>query len=118
MPCSVPTYHGHTESYNNETTQIFSLFNPSYSDSNGANGDKDQNDKAIFFMYQSTDEIHFTRQRVMTGHNFVSAVGGGLGLFLGFSFYQVMAAAIKSVQARQKKKKDVAEDKPVSTFVP
>ena len=51
-------------------------------------------------MYQTTDVTHYTRQRVMAGHNFISAVGGGLGLFLGFSFISAIFAAIKAIERR------------------
>ena len=79
VPCSIPTYKGHVEAYNLATTEVFARFNPGYAESDyhdgsdvieeakNGTGDDDVAKKAIFFMYQTTDEIHFNRQRVMEG---------------------------------------------------
>ena len=98
------------ETYNTLTTAMFSRFHGVYSESDSGLEFPLQNsgagpDKTLFFMHQSTDVTFFDRQRIMSGHNFVSAVGGGLGLFLGFSFASALFAAIEKAEERLERRR-------------
>ena len=89
---------------------MFSRFHGVYSESDSGLEFPLQNngagaDKTLFFMHQSTDVTYFDRQRIMSGHNFVSAVGGGLGLFLGFSFASALFAAIEKAEERLERRR-------------
>ncbi len=49
----------------------------------------DDNDKALIYLYYKSDLVLILDEyRIFDGNSIVAAIGGSLGLFLGFSFFQ------------------------------
>ena len=101
-------YKARVENYNKEVSEKIHLYvapdsalEPLLSQSDDGNQTLNvHTPKYMYLFYQSLDVTIFNRQRIMEGHNFVSAVGGGLGLFLGFSFVSTLLSIITMLEQK------------------
>ena len=71
----------------NDSTNETSKNNDTLSDDISSNDDSTELERRFFYVYFTTaDESTYTSDVLVDGASFISAVGGNLGLFLGFSF--------------------------------
>ena len=84
-PCRDVKYEARTLSYDRNT---FVSINPDIEPPNSVVKDREEakNGTEILFYYSTTSIQILTEDAVINFSNFVSAVGGNLGLFVGFSF--------------------------------
>ena len=102
MPCIFYRYETHTLSYDEFAT--LSISSEIEGDSNGkdqiTNEHKDSKrskgstyvPKFIMFYYSTTELKIETKELLLNFPNFLSAVGGNLGMFIGFSFLGFFSA--------------------------
>ena len=97
-PCEFVRYEAQTLSYdkfssftiipnNNEANNL--------SDENQTAGEEE--DKMIIFYYYTTEIEVITVDLLINFSNFLSAIGGNLGMFIGFSFFGCFAAAYDAI---------------------
>ena len=56
-------------------------------DNNNVNGPPQKEHKEILFYFSTTSVTVMLKEKKLSFSSFLSAVGGNLGLFLGFSFF-------------------------------
>ena len=86
-PCEYIQYTADTLSYDKYTT--VSIFPEDQNTSNVLSENQtieEDESKAIIFYYSSTEVDVYTTDLLVNFSNFVSSVGGNLGMFIGFSF--------------------------------
>lgn len=91
-PCEIVKYEAETLSWDKYSTLSVVPENLSANASKFRNGhqeddnDKYDNNKYIYFYYATTEVNVLTEEFILDFPNFVSAIGGNLGMFIGFSF--------------------------------
>ena len=67
--------------------------------------------RAVLFYYSTTDVKVWTSSKLITLSSFISSIGGNLGLFVGFSFLNVLLVTYKFIKHISFLKK---QERPVS----
>ena len=98
-PCVSTKYEATTLSYDKHSS--FSINGTPSADVIGLAVDNDE--KEILFYYSTTSIQILTEDAVINFSNFVSAVGGNLGLFVGFSFLGFFSCFYKTSKRLCKK---------------
>ena len=62
--------------------------------------DQIKDEQWLIIFYDSTDVIHYQQIPIRNFWGFVSAAGGSLGLFLGFSCYSVLSYCNDCIKAK------------------
>ena len=63
----------------------------------------------IFFMYATTEVKVITQELLISFSNFISSIGGNLGMFIGFSCFGAFSWAFDHVKGVLNRKNVVAE---------
>ena len=99
MPCEHIKYSAETLAYD-RSSSLSLVDNPNGTEYIG-----------MFFMYSTTEVKVVTEELLISFSNFISSIGGNLGMFIGFSCFGVFSWAFDHVKGILNRKNIVAEIK-------
>ena len=99
MPCEHIKYSAETLAYD-RSSSLSLVDNPNGTEYIG-----------MFFMYSTTEVKVVTEELLISFSNFISSIGGNLGMFIGFSCFGVFSWAFDHVKRILNRKDVVAEIK-------
>ena len=98
-PCQFTSYKTETISYDRSSRMAREVLEKWFKIAN-MTFDTMVNRTIVFFNYHSMDVEVSQKVQILDASSFISAVGGNLGLFIGFSFLDTFFAAYKWFRTR------------------
>ena len=98
MPCEHIKYSAETLAYD-RSSSLSLVDNPNGTEYIG-----------MFFMYSTTEVKVVTEELLISFSNFISSIGGNLGMFIGFSCFGVFSWAYDLIKSFLLTKKDTVQE--------